>query len=310
MSTSIGGCVRSLAVRTTPGRSGWRRASHLDRPAPCLYLAGPPQLGKSLLADGLAALWNCKLPAEMAEAISDFNESTGECPIVFTDEGFPPKLDFASFRKMITAHARRVNMKFRAKVTVEGCARFIIAANNEDLVRYQKLGTLSQNDLDAIADRLLVVSCDGAARDVVQTLDTTEAASCEIAEHVLWLAETVALEPPGCRMAARPGGGERLLADVVAGRNAEVLSELRSRMGDADIAKASGVWAVDDREVRVNVSKLFEGMGGRAAHADIRSLCKQLALRPTPEQHKVQGANIKWWVLDRAKLNAMLARLD
>lgn len=287
----------------------------LDRPAPCLYLSGGHNLGKSLLASGLAQLWSLSIPAKMKEVISDFNESTASCPLVFTDEGFPEKLNFLEFREMITEHARRVNPKNRPKLTVDGCARFIIAANNEDVLRYQKIGTLTRADLEAIGDRLLVVPCHDAAREAVNAIDTTAAASHEIAEHALWIASTVQLEPHG-RMAAKPGGGERILAGVVAGRSAEVLQRIREMVaGVGELGERAGVRLPRnakraEAEVWVNVPRLLEAFAGRVPLTAVKECCESFALRPGTEQHKSVGENLRWRVLDRARLNEAFARLD
>lgn len=294
----------------------------LDRPAPCLYFAGPKGVGKSLLANGLAAIWGLDMPAEMAEAISDFNESTGECPIVFTDEGFPEGLDFSAFRKMITEHARRVNRKNRPKYTVKGCARFFIAANNEDLLRYQKTGTLTADDLEAIADRLLVVTCSQAqaqaARDALRRVDTDAAASHEIAEHVLWLAATTPLQPKGERMAAAPGGGEKILIGVVANRGADVLSKIHDAlgMGQSHAAKL-GVYVSKNwpDEVRVHVPTLSRALSesfSRAGRSEVSEFCGSLAPpgRAGAVDTRVGESNIKLRVIDRAKLDEARGRLE
>lgn len=288
----------------------------LERPAPCLYMAGPKGLGKTLLADGLAALWQCPSPVDMAEAIDSFNEATAECPLVFTDEGFPEDLNFSTFRKMVTQHSRRVNVKYRAKYAVEGAGRYMIAANNEDVMRYQKFGTLSADDLDAIADRLLVILCCVEARAVLETHhheELTRWAQGEIAEHVLWLAETVALEPSG-RMAAKPGGGERILASVVAGRSSDVLDRIREAIGTGALGEKSGV-RVPKREaeaVYVNVRRLMSTFDGRVPLGAVSECCDSFALTGRGvEQHKsADGENLRWRVLSRLRLDEAFAKLD
>jgi hypothetical protein len=287
----------------------------LDRPAPCLYLPGPKGLGKSLLADGLSALWSRPQPVKMRDAIKDFNQSTGECPLIFTDEGFPEKLDFSEFREMVTQHSRPVNAKFRAPVDVEGCGRFIIAANNEDVLRFQKTGTLTRADLDAIADRLLVITCHPEAAAETKRFDTTKAAQYEIAEHALWLASTVGLEPAGERMAAKPGGGERILASVVAGRSAEILARIREYIAAGNGAGEKGGVHVPKRaresEVWINVQRLYETLDGKVQLAAVKECCESFALRSGSEQwHLKDGGNIKARVLDRTRLDEAFARLD
>lgn len=286
----------------------------LDRPAPCLYLPGPRRLGKSLLADGLAALWSRPAPVDMRDAIKDFNQSTGECPLIFTDEGFPEGLDFNAFKKMITAHSRSVNAKFRAPVDVEGCGRFMIAANDEDALRYQRIGTLTKDSLEAIADRLLVVHCHREAEGEVKRFDTTAAAQGEIAEHVLWLSQTVELEPRNERMAAKSGGGERILANVVAGRSAEILARIREAIGTGAMGEKSGVLVpkrAAKSEVWINVARLHETLTGRVALAAVKEVCDSLQLRPGVEQRSTaDGHNLKWRVLDRVRLDEAFAGLD
>lgn len=291
----------------------------LERPAPCMYMAGPKGLGKTLLADGLAALWQCPAPVDMAEAIDSFNEATAECPLVFTDEGFPEGLNFNTLRKMVTQHSRRVNVKYKAKYAIEGAGRYMIAANNEDVLRYQKIGTLTADDLDAIADRLLVLLCQVEARAVLDSHTVEELtawAQGEIAEHVLHLAQTVALEPAG-RMAARPGGGERILASVVAGRSSEVLQRVRESIGTGSMGEKSGVHVPKGigasgavPEVWINVPRLAATFDGRITLAAVKECCSAFALRPDPEQHKVGGDNLMWRVLSRLRLDEAFVKLD
>jgi hypothetical protein len=292
----------------------------LDRPAPCIYLAGPKSLGKSLLASGLAALWSRPDPVAMVDAIKDFNASTGECPLIFTDEGFPERLNFEDFKRVITQHSRSVNAKYRSPVDVEGCGRFMIAANNEDVLRYQRTGTLTKADLDAIADRLLVVTCHVEARSVIEgysQAQLTRWAQGEIAEHVLWLAQTVALEPSG-RMAAKPGGGERILANVVAGRSAEILTRIRECLGTGIMGEQSGVHvpkgAAHRTEVWVNVSLLLATFNGRVTLAAVKECCDSLKLRSGHAQGWVtisgKSQNLRWRVLDRKQLDESFATLD
>jgi hypothetical protein len=311
--------LRALFGKGYDAAAQWIAAlSALSRPSPCLYLPGPRGLGKSLLADGLAALWSRPAPVDMGEAIDSFNELTGECPLVFTDEGFPEGLDFNAFRKMVTQHSRRVNVKYRAKVDVEGCARFMICANNEDVLRYQKVGTLTKDDLEAIGDRLLVIPCHVEARAVVDSHSAEEItawAQGDIAEHALWLAEQIELEPAG-RMAAKPGGGERILASVVAGRSVEILGRIREALGTGNLGERMGVKVpkkapASASEIWINVPALCASFDGRVALAAVKECCDSFALRPGCEQHKTDtGENLRWRVLSRVRLDEAFATLD
>jgi hypothetical protein len=292
----------------------------LNRPAPCLFLVGGKDIGKSLLACGLASLWGVPEPAEMAESISQFNESTVECPLVFSDEELPKDLSFGVFREMITKHSRRVNRKGLSKVTLLGCVRVILAANNDQLLRYQKTGALTRADVDAIADRLLVIDCptEGAGltavRKAVAALDTDAVATYQLAEHVLHLAATVPLTPKGVRMAAKPGGGERLLGKVVANRHSEILMKVRTLLEPNYQSSEPALVepADDDAVTRVHVQGLFLSLctpGCRVSLADVQEFCDAHKLRNS-EQHKLGKRNVMWRILDRASVRAALEGLD
>jgi hypothetical protein len=140
----------------------------------------------------------------------------------------------------------------------------------------------------------------------VSTLDTTAAASHEIAEHVLWLAQTVELQPAGERMAAAPGGGEALLVNVVAGRCAPLLDKLRLALeGGPAIADRFGVHAPPDApgEVWLHIPTFSTACEHAAPRAAVREMCESFALRPA-EQHKVGPTRTWWRILDRARVVA------
>lgn len=209
---------------------------HLDRPAPCLYLVGPPGVGKGLLGDGLAGLWGQKRPGSLRSMMTDFNSFLATCPLVFCDEGFPEGMSFDWFREVITSHTQEINMKNVQKFPLEGCARFIIAANDDQGLRFQRTGTLSQAGIAAIGERLLVLRLRAEGREAVGKLDTAKAASYQIAEHVRFLAQTTAMESASQRMATVSGGGEELLEEVSTNRYATILLFLSDYLPGEDRA--------------------------------------------------------------------------
>ncbi len=256
----------------------------LDRPAPCLYLIGGKCLGKTLLGDGLAAIWSVSRPCPMREATGNFNGALATCPVVMSDEGFPPDFDFARFRDSLTARSVSVNRKYGSQGSIEGCARFMIAANNDELLRYQRVGALTQADIDAIASRLLVLRCDDAAATALLGQSTTWIAERGLAEYVLWLHQNVPLEPTDSRMAARPQGGEALLQHLVdsrvtAGKSSDVLAKIWEAVGSpADLTAQYGVW-VRGAEVWVNTHALTVACnddGLRVSRADALDTCRML----------------------------------
>jgi hypothetical protein len=228
--TDVDRWLRILGGEDYPRLEQWiASVVGLDRPAPILYLHGDKNIGKGLLAYGLGQIWGHS-PGDFGEAISSFNGEQERTPLLFADEGFPPDLDFQRLRSMVTEHSRRINEKYRPKYTLYGCSRIFVAANNGDALRYQRTGTLTEADVDAIADRLLVIACpkkrSDEAREFLTTINTNEWANRSIAEHTLWLHENVELEPSGQRMAAQPAGGRRLVMLMAGARFALLVDHL------------------------------------------------------------------------------------
>ncbi len=310
--------LRALFGEAYPAAAQWLASLFcLERPAPCLYLHGPKSVGKTLLACGLASIWSRGAPVEMSEAISNFNAATGSCPLIFTDEGFPERMSFDVFRNMVTAHERRVNEKNRPQYDVIGCARLMIAANSDNLLRYQRTGSLTRADIEAIADRLLVIKCLPEAAERLD-FNTSAAARTEIAEHVAWLAETVALQPKG-RMAAAPGGADTLLTTIVAGRNAPALRYIQEQLSSERRVWSSGVFTPPKapKEVWISVPIVLERLHqstDRAAqavtNADLRALAQTLGMRPEAEQRKIKGTNYVIRALSRDQIDCAVAQLD
>ncbi len=268
--------------------------SDLSRPAPCLYLIGDAEIGKSLLFDGLARLWKCSSPVPMAEAIDDFNEKQIECPLVFTDEGLPPNYNSGRFRSAVTERERTVNRKNLAKVGVEGCVRLAIGANNSGVLRWAQHGEMSQADQGALVRRLTVIECPDskAAGDFLRAVPTEQQnawADHQIAEHALWLTQTVPLEPTG-RMCALPHGGEPLVRAIANERYAPVARLILDALAAPLGARKAHVWrsAKDDRLVYVHTQAFHawirECGDTRLREGDLAEACRALA---APQGHVV-----------------------
>ncbi len=305
----------------------------LDRPAPALYIYGELQTGKSLLARGVARLWQTE-PGPFKEALADFNEAAATCPLMYADEGFPEKMSFNDFREMVTSPTRRVNKKYKAKYPVMGCVRIILSTNNAQALRYQKTGALTKDDAEAIANRLLVVYAGAAARVVLQR---HKAASFvdenKIAEHALWLAQTVPLEPQHERMCVDAGGpslpivdadadedtteapeldGRGLLGAIQRGRFATILRTLMMPAASAldGVAAEGTTLLVNVRLLHKAVQKVSLFSNG-ATEADVRDMCQSFALGPRVKRRLPHGAEpLWWWPLDGARVLAEVAKLD
>lgn len=162
-----------------------------------LYLSGPPSCGKNLLADGLAQLWHEGGPTQLETVMGDHNAELFRCPLVLLDEG----LDSRS-RKSASAFLRRLtgnsvftfNEKYEPTRKVVGCVRLLIAANNDNVLRFGD-EELSALDLEAVIGRFLHlrVSRDASAwleeRNPGRSMTNDWVAGGLIARHALWLRE-------------------------------------------------------------------------------------------------------------------------
>lgn len=139
----------------------------LTTPSCALYLSGPPNTGKSLLANGLARLWHKGTPTKMARVLGDgFNEDFTKCPLVFADEALPTswngKQTSAELRELITSNRRTLARKFLSNTTLEGCIRVMMAANNDNLLAFNE--DMSPDDIKAMAERFLHIDTTSAGQ--------------------------------------------------------------------------------------------------------------------------------------------------
>jgi hypothetical protein len=280
--TDVDEWLRALGGHRYPRLAQWLASCvELGRPAPALYIHGELQTGKTLLARGIARLWQTE-PAPFSEALSDFNEAAATCPLMYADEGFPDGMSFNVFREMVTSPTRRVNEKYKPKYPIEGCVRIILSTNNEQALRYQKTGALTAQDMQAISDRLLVIWAGSAARDV---LAKHHAASFvddnKLAEHVLWLASCTELAAKNVRMCAQPEGADEILDAIQMARYELVLRIVsRGKASDGVHRQQAGLW--------VHVPTLLDAVNQSAARShqqpfkvqDLRDFCSAFAAGP------------------------------
>lgn len=189
---------------------------HLDRPAPALYMWGPRNVGKGFLIAGLERLWN-HAAVPLAETVGSFNPGLKATPLVFADEEIPQDLSLGWLRSFLTSRTRTINEKFKPQFTLKGYTRLAIAANNRNALSYSKAGELTGEDAAAIAERFLVLEVSELARDILNETDTNEWIRYDlIAEHALWLSQTI--EIPKLGRWAVEGNGEALVGDLAGSR--------------------------------------------------------------------------------------------
>jgi hypothetical protein len=198
--------VRDLSPQYSPEVAGWLDAigdpalldwlacaPDLNQPLPALYLHGAPGSGKNLMASALARLFGDAV-TPMTEAFSDFNAQMAKNPVLFADETLPRALRGPSgadeFKAFTTERSRPLRRKFLGNVTLRGCPRLILAANNRDMLP-RSTGYSNDDDIDALAQRVLYVHMPLTARVYIEQLpDDVRASLVEkdvFARHVLWL---------------------------------------------------------------------------------------------------------------------------
>ena len=168
-----------------------------------LYLDGPADAGKTLLATGLGHIWTDGPPADIELVMGDFNDELMRCPLILADEEIPKRYRSTAttaLRSMISTVQRTLKRKYRPPTELRGAVRLVLAANNEFLLDSRDVS--SAHDLEAVAKRFLYLSVPPAAAEFMNALPRTTRAvwgKTGIARHALWLAKHHTIEKPGKR---------------------------------------------------------------------------------------------------------------
>lgn len=178
--------------------------AHADRPrlagvAPALVLVGGAHVGKSLLAQGVAAALGLDACAPLGRALGRFAGVVQTHPIVFSDEGLPrnhagqPMTE--EFRDLVTRSNHLLELKgLNTNVVVRGGVRVILAANRADRL-FSNRGNLGADDVAALIRRLLVIDVQGAERCAkakaaavaLGAFENDPARLARVAGHFRWL---------------------------------------------------------------------------------------------------------------------------
>lgn len=168
--------------------------TRLGEPCSALYLEGAKGAGKTLLANGIAAIWTTDGPTTLEDSFAHFNSMALSCPVVFADEVMPT--DFqgkgrtGQLRQFIQARQRTLRRKYVPDSTLRGCVRIILAANNQDMVSTNE--NLTMHDIEAIVERILHVPVTEEPAVFLRALSEqgNKITPDEIASHCLWLQRT------------------------------------------------------------------------------------------------------------------------
>jgi hypothetical protein len=103
---------------------------HINHAAAALVIQGPPSIGKTQFARGLAMTWGCSEPVALAVALDRFNGALTRSPIWFADEHMPEGLDASNFRRIVQDQERAVEFKGQERGLLAGCSRVLLAVND------------------------------------------------------------------------------------------------------------------------------------------------------------------------------------
>jgi len=167
-------------------------APRLGSPVCAVYLHGSRDAGKSMFATGMAKLWYGSA-TPFKSAFSEFNSMIATNPLIFADEELPKKMSSGFLREFIAQDSHSLRRKGIPEAKLTGCFRVVIAANNEDLFKFDE-EQFSAEDVAAIAGRVLYIKCDDRAATFLRerggrAFTEDWVSGNKIAEHALWLSQ-------------------------------------------------------------------------------------------------------------------------
>lgn len=291
------------------------------RECAALYLHGKTGAGKGLLAHGVARIWTEGGPPDLEDVLpggnGNWNSRMLDCPLAFADERVPKDMRghvrTEELRAFISARSRTAKNKYERDGQLKGATRLIIAANNPTLL--QAGAHLTQEDIEAIAERLLYVEVSEAGKLFLDQLpfERREALvhADEIAAHTLWLGQTRVVERQS-RFVVTGGRSKVVKAMTVSGGlrsailNWVILWLLEpNKLGGRDVAR------VLDGEVLISARGLQDAWSVYETHyrtapnaSEIRTALVGVC-RPGTRQVRGQGERrARYWVIDQDQLAA------
>lgn len=162
----------------------------LSQPNCAVYLYASKDCGKTLFANGMSGLWG-HAPSTMTSAVSSFNSTLLLNPLIFADEEFPRGVTSGFIREFVAALSRPLRRKNMPEATLLGAIRLVMAANNSEMLKFDR-EDFSPEDVDAVASRILYVKSNPQAADYLKSVGGFDATAqwlkeSRIARHALWL---------------------------------------------------------------------------------------------------------------------------
>jgi hypothetical protein len=239
--------------------------TQLEHPTCALYLEGPKNSGKSLLAYGLARLYSSVHgPVKLkGEHLVKFNDDFLKNPVLFIDEVLPGvKGESASslLRELITSNVQALRKKHLDGATLHGAVRLICAANNDNLIRFEE--DLNRHDMDALAERYFHLKIGDDASEYLESLGgrrviDTWVKQDKMAAHALWLRDTRKVEPYGRLLVSGKMEAMRAKLTTSSGIAPEVCQLLVKALIDKTTVR-DAVLVVKNGEVWANAGDIVE----------------------------------------------------
>jgi hypothetical protein len=284
-----------------------------DRPTAVVSLWGPPATGKSMAAEGCAKLWGRNaVPTPFDEATGAFNAGIRECPLLLADEYLGARRnDSKALRAIVAKSSHRINDKNKSIVSLQGCVRAILAANNPDVLGLSG-EDLTEDDVEAVESRVLEIKAQPEAAEYLRSIGgraTTEAwvAGDGIAKHVLWLQQNRRVQH-GHRFLV--GGQSPALARMLKGRDPAVSALLEvlvrcakdpqaaSRMGrPLDVRFGGGEYWVTREFIDASWS-VFAGQRAERPPAKNLGVALKRVTKRTTRPAAGDGNRRRYYVLD------------
>ena len=272
-------------------------APDLSKLLPALYVWGAGKVGKSWFASLLARLFPAAEVTPLARGLERFNSAVVKAPVLFGDEALSCTL--ATFRELVTARSRPIEHKgVDGFIEAKGCTRIVLADNTGSILKSRDVGD-SQESIDAVADRLLVLHAPDGTEPLLYE-ETRDWDPDWLAQYCLHLAATRDVKPEGrfaCRSSPpgkvsnemiRKGGLSSAILDHVLGAVLDPGKQCR-RSAYADATFEPGV-RVKDGEVWVSSTRICDNWEAYSAFdhkprservgKELQMLCHKASQRP------------------------------
>lgn len=276
-------------------------------PLTALYLQGPKDHGKGLLANGLSKIWRGTVmkPDHMWHK-NGFNSDLASTMLVWVDEYFPLWMRPSEIlRRDIAEREHTLTRKHRDSVKVLGCIRVLITANNADVLDRNE--RLTKEDHDAVATRYAHVLVRPAAETYLKSIGdvvrTSFVNDFRIAAHTLWLHEQ--------RFASIQRRGARFLVETNNARIANLMvsnkpeaSALLTALVHAVIENRKADWyMVDNGALWVNSTEAvlqikLNDPALRITEKEVTRMLRAMSHGGKSVSKKVKNKVVRMWQLD------------